>query len=291
MRVFLRPDDVRVRAGSLHTCATQALEISRWARTTPLPELPPHLRAETETVLRGRAGASVEHAATVWDEAARELVGRAALAERQEGMNPRAPAWLTDGLSLSGRFFRRLGSEARGRPMKLSRALLRGSLAQRIRNVGKYIEKVQVRAVHRAYNAAWRTLGMQRLKPAWTKVTKPVSRVVGGVLGKVARFAQPAFDAYGQIRKGNYGGAAATLGAAVLTKNPIATVADMVTGGSVSGYARVALETPGLLFSGEQGAAEMTKRIEDGDYGVLPQWQAKYISEPLSGFIYDKFVK
>jgi uncharacterized protein YukE len=188
-------------------------------------------------------------------------------------------------LGIAGKVAVWLGSEARGRPMSLIRALSTGGFTHRVAGLGRYIDQKAVRATHRAWNGAWNFLGKAASKPAWGSYAKKLK-----LGGNIVQGVVTGFEVGGYVRDGQHGRAFATVGSAALTLPLPASALDLVTGGSVSGFVEIAIEAPISVFSGEQAITDLSDRIENGDYGPLPAWEAKYISKPLSNFIYDNFV-
>jgi hypothetical protein len=299
MRVFIEPNSVRSSAGALRSSGSHATDISRWARTATLPEMPAFLRAEAEATLRVRIGLNVQQSAGAWGNVARELNLRADLADAQQGKGfaarlralfieaqlvagPRSKA-ARHGISYLGKVAKALGTEARGRPRSLSRALLRGNPVQRAANTGKYLRQRWVGAVHSGWNGLWKRSGLQSLKPPWGKIAGSAKW-----LGRAAGIVEPVVETYTQVRQHHYARAVSTLGATVVTTP--ARLVDFATGGSVTGYVKIAFETPVALFHGDKGIGELADRIEHGDYGPLPKWEAKYVGNPLGNLIYDHLV-
>lgn len=302
MRVFLDIGGVRSSARTLDGLAQNGAGLANWARGVPLPEMPGPIRAEAESTLRARVGRGTGDGATHLAEAARELGIRADIAEAQQsgGRGGRLKAFglqfallagggaghrALEGFDRLGNLVGGLGKEARGRPINPIRALGAGSLGRRAEKLGRWFAQTQRRAVHKAWDATWRAAG-KRI-PSWRSVApkiKTAGRVLG-ITGTVSSVVLAGQEMAGLARQGQWGRVVTHgLGSALVItagKNPIVGIVDIATGGSVSGYVNVVADVVG-----GSGADEITARVQKGDYGPLPQWEDRYISQPLSNFIW-----
>jgi hypothetical protein len=305
MRVFIEPSSVRSSGDAIRNAQAMSHDVANWARSTGLPELPPHLQTMAESTLRGTVGVPMERSATVLQRAASELHTRAANAESvSSGGSGRGPKGLLSRvLGAAGGLFgghgnhslldtvgklasglKNVAGEARGRPRSMWKALTKGNLSDRIAHVERTLQQRAIQSAHKSWNGAWEKAGLKKFQPKWGDIKGPFKSV-----GRKLSIIAPAAETMSQLRQGHYSQAASTVGAAIVTK-PAALI-DVATGGSVTGFAKTTFELPGMIFGGDDARNDFTERVHDGDYGVLPQWEAKYVSDPLAGFIFDHFYK